>query len=924
MRRVLGLVIFLIGIAGLVWYFVRPQPVEDKVTQIQRKRRSILLVTMDTTRPDRLQPYGSEDVPTPNLNQIAEQGIVFEQAFSVAPITLVAHSSIMSGLYPPQHQVRNNGIHYASPQIETLAERLSESGYRTAAFVSAAVLEKRYGLDQGFEVYDDDLSTGRERHPRMVPDRPAEATVNAAMAWLDQLDEGDTYFLWVHLYDPHAPYSPPPPFRSEYRDRLYDGEIAYMDSQIGRLLAHPVLRSEHEPIVALIGDHGESLGEHEEQTHAVLAYDATLHVPFLLRIPGGPKGLRVTQEVSHVDVAPTLLDLIDHKASQVAGVSLVPLLESRVAQLDRYLYGETYLPFYTYGWAKLKTLRKGHWKYIDAPTPELYDLKRDPHELTNVYDQNPGRSYDYNEDLGKLMNSMGGGEDEALLAVDSDAMEQLRSLGYVSVGSGSAIASNSERPDPKEFIGFHVKLETARSFLRDGLNQESKNVLEEVLEIDPGNLAAMSEMAEALQRLGQLDRAVDVLLHSLELDPNMARTHMSLAQLEERRGNLEKALDVIDIAISLDGNSVQAKIQKALLLPKLDRAEDARSLIAELLVDEPDNPRVLTTHVQLVELKDQDYQAAEEKLIRATERDPFDVQAWRLLGNTLSSMGRSADALATYREGLKRRPDDAESHGQIGVLLARESGGTQVEMHLKEAIRQSKSFRPEWHVSLGAWYAANGQFKKADEQYQLVLENDPQNAMARNNQAIALYRTGKVAEAEAQLRSVVERHPEYADAWNNLSAILVNQTRWDEAATCAEKALALDPNVVEAWNNWGICLDETGQHKQAVERYQRALELNDQYWPAKNNLALALIHLGQVQEPIAILNEVLTQMPNHPEVHLELGHLYADQLKDWDKAQDHYNAFLRFAPTGHPEVGSVKDKLLDVLQRRDSGKNEAN
>ena len=251
------------------------------------ERASVLLVTMDTTRPDHLEPYGGPQGATPNLVKLAETGVVFDHAYSVAPITLVAHSSIHTGLYPPQHGVRNNGIHSLRPEVETLAERLHEAGLRTAAFVSAAVLEKRYGLDQGFEVYDDDLSTGRERHPRMVPDRPAEATVKAASAWLDGLKDDERFFLWVHFYDPHAPYSPPPPYRDEYRDDLYQGEIAYLDSWIGKLLGQPQLRQGN-VVTVIVGDHGESLGEHGEQTHALLAYDSTLHVPLLMRWRGGP------------------------------------------------------------------------------------------------------------------------------------------------------------------------------------------------------------------------------------------------------------------------------------------------------------------------------------------------------------------------------------------------------------------------------------------------------------------------------------------------------------------------------------------------------------------------------------------------------------------------------------------------------------
>ena len=219
-------------------------PSVNRRAEISRVKRSVVLITLDTTRADHLEPYGSKTVKTPNLARLANQGILFQQAYSVAPITLVAHASLLTGLNPPRHGVRNNGTHYADQDLVTLPETLAAEGYRTAAFVSAAVLEKRYGLDQGFEVYDDDLSTGRERHPRMVADRPAEATVDAAGTWLDSLGPEEPFFLWVHFYDPHAVYSPPPPYRDQYRENLYGGEIAYMDAEIGRLLRHSRLREE--------------------------------------------------------------------------------------------------------------------------------------------------------------------------------------------------------------------------------------------------------------------------------------------------------------------------------------------------------------------------------------------------------------------------------------------------------------------------------------------------------------------------------------------------------------------------------------------------------------------------------------------------------------------------------------------------------
>ena len=487
------------------------------------ERASVLLVTMDTTRPDHLEPYGGPEGVTPNLEELAAGGVVFDHAYSVAPITLVAHSSIHTGLYPPQHGVRNNGIHSLGPQVETLAERLHEAGLRTAAFVSAAVLEKRYGLDQGFEVYDDDLSTGRERQPRMVPDRPAEATVAAASAWLETLKDDERFFLWVHFYDPHAPYSPPPPFRDEYRDDLYQGEIAYLDSWIGKLLGQPRLRRGN-VVTVIVGDHGESLGQHGEQTHALLAYDSTLHVPLMMRWRGGPRGVRVEQAVSQVDLAPTVLDLLGlrpDRGERFAGRSVLPVLAGRPVR-PRGLYSETYLPFYTYGWAKLRVWRQGPAKYIEAPTPELYDLKRDPRELSNLEAAQPGLAHDLERNLGEFLSTVGDADKEADLPLDSESVEKLQALGYLAVGSRSAVrpAAPGERPDPKDVIELHTGMQRARQLADDGLFEPAVDALERVLKRDPNNLAALIDLASAQAGLGRLDDAVETVERALALDPD--------------------------------------------------------------------------------------------------------------------------------------------------------------------------------------------------------------------------------------------------------------------------------------------------------------------------------------------------------------------------------------------------------------------
>lgn len=892
---------------------------------VPRRERPVLLVTVDTTRADHIGAYGAEGASTPNLDRLAEQGVLFENAFSVAPITLVAHTTIMTGLEPPAHGVRNNGIHYVPDRVTTLAERLREAGYATGAFVSAAVLDRRYNLAQGFDVYDDDLSAGRERHPRMVADRPAGAAVDAATAWLDSLPDDRPYFLWLHLYDAHAPYSPPPPWRDELRERLYDGEIAYADSQVQRLLAHPRVRDE--ALVSVIGDHGESLGEHGEQTHALLAYDATLHVPWILRVPGGPRGLRLAQAVGQVDLVPTVLDLLgllgelgsgDREGpAKLAGVSLAPLLEGGPlvadARLDRALYAETFLPYYTYGWAKLRVLRQGRMKWIDAPTPELYDTVRDPHELSNLAEQEPGLVHDMGRELEERLaagpDGEGGGQAESALELDSAARERLRSLGYLAVGSSSGTrVTEAERPDPKELIDLHVGLERARSLAQDRLFEAAARQLRTVLRRDPTNLAALIDLADALSASGELDEAAEVIGRALALDPDYPRLHLQMADIERDRGAVDKALELVDAALALDPRLLEARMHKALLLQRMGRHAEATAVLDAALTDDPETPQLNVLYARLVELP-ADPAAAEERVRHALDRDPFLASGWQLLGEILEGTRHPDEALDAWRQGLRRAPDHPELHASLGTALARRHAGAEAGVHLGEALRLTTAPRPDLHVTLGAWLADQGRFEEAEAEYALALADAPDNPGARNNRAVAYYRTGRLQEAEAEWRELIERHPRHADAHNNLAALALGRGDSAEAAEHARRALAINPRMAEAWNNLGLALeaDDPG----ARECFERALTIAPDYWQAKLNLGKLLRRTGEAEKAAGVLEELLLQAPELAEAHLELGRLYDGPLDDRERARAHYNAFLRRA-AGDPRAAEVRERLATL------------
>lgn len=882
---------------------------------IEKGPRNVLVITVDTTRADRIGAYGADDVATPVMDRLASRGIVFEKAWAVAPITLVSHTSILSGLYPFEHGVRNNGMQYVSDSVTTLAETLQDEGYRTGAFVSAAVLEKRYGLDQGFEVYDDELADRRNLSARMVADRSAESTVASTRTWLDGLEDDENFFAWVHFYDPHASYSPPPPYRDDYRERLYDGEIAYMDEQIGRLLAHPRLMgdTENQPIVMVIGDHGESLGEHGEKTHAILAYDSTLHIPWITYVPGGPSGLRIAEPVGQVDLMPTVLSMLDvdtPSGVEFSGRDLTPILEGKARQAQHPYYSETYLPFYTYGWAKLKVLHKGRWKLIDAPAPELYDRSRDPRELTDLHGVQSDIAHDMKRDLDEWLAQYDS-EQEAGIDLDSESLAKLRSLGYLSVGSGSREDDGGVRPNPMEMIEQHVGLERARMLLADRLFPQAQRQLESVLRRDPSNLAALIDLVRALEGQGDVEQAFEMAERALELDPEYTQTYMILARLEAQREQVDKALELADIAIDRDPYNPDIRIQKAGFLQRQGKIDKASDVLQEALDQQPDHPRINAFYAQIVEARTGKLDEAEKRLQETVERDPFLEQAWLFLGRVQERLGRNDQAEQSYRRGLVSRPDDPELHGALGHLLARFGKHAEATAQLREAIRLSPKQRSELHVSLGSILAEAGRLEEAQREYDKVLAMEPEHPGARNNSAIALYRSGKVPEAIAMLEQVVSEFPRHADAHNNLAAIAVDQGLWNEAVRHSRRTLELAPNLVEAWNNLAIGLEENGDHDEALTSYTKALELDPEYWPAYFNQGLLHKKLNRGDEAVAAFSEVLNRVPNHAETHLELGELYADTLRNPPQARIHWNAFLRHG-AGHPRAEEIRGRLSEL------------
>jgi arylsulfatase A-like enzyme len=412
----------------------------------------VVIITLDTTRADRLSVYGFMDAAMPHLERLGREGIVFDRATSVAPLTLPAHCSLFTGLYPPAHGVRDNADRPLSPEHTTLAETLRAHGFRTGAFVGSVVLDADRGLAQGFDRYsgvaDVDASAGVTMPRRQ---RPADEVVTDAIRWIDGI-HGSRFFAWVHLYDPHRPYDPPEPFRSKYADP-YIGEIAFADSQIGRLLEALERRNVLDrTVIVVAADHGESQGDHGERDHGVFVYESVLRVPLIIRSPNvSPR--RIADVVRLVDIMPTVLDLVGVRSPAVDGVSLVRMVRGDSQQADLDAYSESQYPL-RLGWSPLRALHAGRYKLIEAPRPELYDLDRDPFEQRNIYDERRDVARALAQRLTAFERGSAAPRNDGNASTSAaEVQERIASLGYIGSGAARAPSEHEDLPDPKDCIG---------------------------------------------------------------------------------------------------------------------------------------------------------------------------------------------------------------------------------------------------------------------------------------------------------------------------------------------------------------------------------------------------------------------------------------------------------------------------------------
>ena len=626
----------------------------------RRTRPNVLLVTIDTLRADRLGCYGFGLAYTPASDRLAREGVRCTDAVSSAPITLPAHCSIMTGLYPPAHGVRDNGNYALGADAVTLAERLQEAGYRTGAFVSAAVLTRRYGLDQGFATYDDDLWAEDDPELFMIRERPASRTADRALAWLDDWrarERGRPFFLWVHFFDPHQPYDVKSIDLAARTPTPYDAEIAEADRGLGRLVTwletHAAL---DDTVVILTADHGESLGEHGEPTHGIFIYDATVRVPLIWRFPRAlPPGARYDGPVRHIDIVPTVLALLGLPGGNTTqGVDLLSALQGRTPPPALVQYSEARLAEEGFGMAPLAGVRQGGQKYILAPRPELYDLRADPRELVNRYPDDPPAATPLERSLDAVVSDSAG---RALPAptrqIDRETEEMLRALGYLAPPEQRAEMAGM---DPKDGIALYARLQEARQLAQANEWERARTVLEGVLAEAPANVTARNVLALAAVRRGDLDEAERQYLASLARQPGQHRVVGALGAIALRRNDLDAAERRFHDALALAPNYVEAMSNLGFIEAVRGNGAGAQAWYERAIALDPTYPHV---HRRLADLfyDRGDYAQALENYRRALAVLPQGFEVLIQAGNSARFLGDTAAAAEYYATAGRVRPD---------------------------------------------------------------------------------------------------------------------------------------------------------------------------------------------------------------------------------------------------------------------------
>jgi len=693
--------------AGWYWVAVRGS-----------RHPNLILITIDTLRADHVGVYGAKTGATPAIDALASRGVRFDQAQTAVPLTGPSHATILTGQYPPAHGVRGNVVFTLGTKYPTLAVQLKRAGYVTGAFVGAYPVAAAFGFGQGFDTFNEDF------HETTVGDPGAERRANevadAALRWLESsstkpglFERGHPFFAWLHFYDPHAPYAPPPPYRDRFSGRPYDGEIAFTDAQVLRVLDW-LRASGHDAdtVVMLMADHGEGLGDHHEQMHAVLVYQSTMRIPMMVSGPGLPAGVVVPARVGTIDVVPTVMGLLGLDAERsLPGRDLRPLATAQPVP-SAPLYGESLFGRLNCHWAVLRSSIKDDWKLILGAAPELYNLARDPEEAHDLAKAEPARVQSMSLELQQALLRMAPQGDKAQPnAATPEQEQQLRSLGYTAGSGGSGPLDDPRLPDPRTHAELYDRLQAATAAQGAALPAAFQEV-QEVTRIDPNNPFAFGTLASMAYRYGSLIVASHAFARTLELDPDRPGIRQNYGKLLRELGRYDESERELRIALALTGDedaSGPTRVSLAQTLIVLKKTDEADTLLTGVLNRDAKNQEALIARGRLRTVQGRINEAVSslEQVTSASDADMLIDLASAYIG-----ANRLDKARAAATDALRRTPGHPWAIAILGQVLVRE-GQTAQGLALLERAFQIGPRRPAVWEALAAGFDAAGRAGEA-------------------------------------------------------------------------------------------------------------------------------------------------------------------------------------------------------------------
>ncbi len=696
-----------------------PLSTEPAYSQSLNHKPNLLLITLDTTREDSLGTYGHMSAETPVMDRLAREGALFQNAWCSAPLTLPSHITIMTGLHPPSHGIPVNGAGSLSVKIPVLAELVKTSGYRTGAFISSAVLSRYFGLDRGFNFYNDVWSlTGVDGTDNSS--RPADRVCDTAINWLGE-DPHSPFMAWIHLYDPHTPYSPPRQYTGAGLSN-YDGEIAFVDRQIQRVISWLAKNNRlKNTLVVIVGDHGEAFQEHQETQHGLFIYDTTMKVPFLLWntyiLPPEVRNHIYSSPVRLVDLMPTILDLMGLSAPEIQdGQNLIPLMKKK-PEWTLPCYAESRYPHLAYGWAPLESVVLGEWKYIEAPRPELYNLKDDPGETINLIKTNPDMGNRLREEIKTLISMMNITEADPL-TLDADMMQQLESLGYVAgISQVDDNVDTKNLRDPKDMHEVFTRQIEVRNLIRNNQLNEAIPELESLLKLSPESGDLHYELGKAYFDTGQYEKAIPEL----------------------RAGLTRAAKNPLKMTILGDA------------LRKIDRTDEAVQVYEDLLKH---FPRYGQAHSRLgVIFTDRDdFTRAHHHMKTYTKLYPNSPNAFSNFGNSMMKFGQFEEAASALQRAVDLQPDLKSAHRNLWMAYLKIQRRQEAIQSLEAAV----IYLPENLIIANrlAWFLAvssDQSFRDPDRAISIALsclKKEPARPLHLDTLAAAYAAAGDFTRAE--------------------------------------------------------------------------------------------------------------------------------------------------------------------------------